>query len=219
MSPTPEPPPRRAARLDVSRETQERLDTYLALLQRWNATHNLVSRADTGDLWRRHVLDSLQLLPLAPPAAAGWLDLGSGAGFPGLVVAIAAAERRPGTVVDLIESSHRKSAFLRAAIAATKAPARVHTVRVEDALDDWQAPVDILTSRALAPLDQLLAWCGPLVGGHTRALFHKGANYRDEVAAARQRWRFDMIEHASLTDPSARILEITDVSPDRIATR
>jgi 16S rRNA (guanine527-N7)-methyltransferase len=203
---------------DVSRETRERLDVYLDLLQRWNATHNLVSRAAPGDLWRRHVLDSLQLVPLAPPAATRWLDLGSGAGFPGLVVAIAAPERRTDTVVDLVESSHRKVAFLRAAIAATKAPARVHAVRVENVLDDWQTPVDIVTSRALAPLDQLLAWCGHLIGGDSRALFHKGASFRDEIAAARRRWRFDVIAHASLTDPSARILDITGVSPHRTAT-
>jgi 16S rRNA (guanine527-N7)-methyltransferase len=130
------------------------------------------------------VADSAQLVPLFPDACR-WLDLGSGGGFPGLVVAILVADR-PGAGVDLVESNSRKCAFLRTAIRETGAPATVHQGRIEDVLAGWSAPTEVITARALAPLPALLAMTALLLGSSCRAAFLKGAGYRDEIAEAAQ---------------------------------
>lgn len=192
---------------DVSRETSARIETYLALLGRWNPRINLVSRSTLADAWHRHAADSAQLWRLAPSNAGTWLDLGSGAGFPGLVIAAIAAEKLPALAFHLVESDQRKAAFLVTAARemGLSARAMVHARRIED-LPPVHA--DVLSARALAPLTALL----PMVEKHRRpegtALFPKGATVHKEIAEASEHWRFDHKLHPSLTEQEAAIVEI-----------
>jgi 16S rRNA (guanine527-N7)-methyltransferase len=183
----------------VSRETLDRLEIYADLLRRWNSTVNLVSPASLDHLWSRHILDSAQILDLAPPAAT-WTDLGSGGGFPGLVVAILAADERPGLAVSLVESDARKSAFLSS---------RILTARAED-LPPLSA--DVISARALAPLPRLLGLAFPHLAPAGTALFSKGIQNEREVQDALADWRFTYQKHRSLTDPAAVILSIKGLS-------
>lgn len=192
------------AAFDVSRETVERLQAYLALLRRWNARINLVSPRSLDQAWTRHFADSAQLWALSPRAGP-WLDLGSGAGFPGLVIAAMAAEKAPGMATTLIESDQRKAAFLAAAartlgLAVTVVDARIEEVPAQNAA--------VVSARALAPLDSLLA----MVEKHRLpsgvALFLKGETVHSEVASAGRHWRFTPRIHPSLTEPRAAIVEI-----------
>ncbi len=188
----------------VSRETLIRLDAYVALLRKWNRRINLVSRKSLEDVWRRHVLDSSQLMAFLPPAPAGRsrviLDLGSGAGLPGLVLAILGAGE-----VHLVESDGRKAAFLREAARIAETEVRIHACRIE-ALTPF--PVDLVTARALAPLPRLLALAGPFLGPETRCLFLKGAGVEAELEAARSAWDFSMESHPSCTYCSGAVLVI-----------
>ncbi len=188
----------------VSRETLIRLDAYVALLRKWNRRINLVSRNSLEDVWRRHVLDSSQLMAFLPPAPAGRsrviLDLGSGAGLPGLVLAILGAGE-----VHLVESDGRKAAFLREAARIAETEVRIHACRIE-ALTPF--PVDLVTARALAPLTRLLALAGPFLGPETRCLFLKGAGVAAELEAARSAWDFSMESHPSCTYCSGAVLVI-----------
>ena len=195
-----------AAAFDVSRETLARCETHLALLTKWTRSINLVSRSSLPNAWSRHFADSAQLWHLGPPDAGRWLDLGSGAGFPGLVIAALAAEKAPDVEVHLVESDQRKAAFLHAVVqAAGLAMTRVHACRVEE-LDP--ASADVVTARALAPLQSLL----PMAEKHRRpagiALFPKGATVHKEIAEASARWRFEWKIHPSLTEQEAAIVEI-----------
>jgi 16S rRNA (guanine527-N7)-methyltransferase len=149
------------ALIPVSRETEARLDRYLALLREWQAKTNLVAASTLPQLWTRHVADSLQLLALAPSAKV-WADLGSGGGFPGVVLACALAET-PGAMVHLIERNGKKAAFLREALRVTGARGLVHAEGIEDSVDRLPAPIDCVTARALAPLNQLIGFAEPLV--------------------------------------------------------
>lgn len=188
-----------------SAETMARLDRLVALLARWSQRINLVGRGTLPEVWTRHIADSAQLLALAPPDARLWADLGSGAGFPGLVVAILAQERRPGLRCVLVESDGRKAAFLATAARETGAPATVLARRAEQV-----APLsaDVVSARALAPLKSLL----PLVHRHLAprgcALLPKGSGAEAELAEALASWRFDVQKHVSATDPAAAVLEI-----------
>lgn len=188
----------------VSRETQARLEAYVALLRKWNRRINLVSRASLEDVWRRHVLDSSQLMAYLPPAPSGrprvLLDLGSGAGLPGLVLAILGAGE-----VHLVEADGRKAAFLREAARVAETEVRVHACRIE-AVNSFD--VDVVTSRALAPLPRLLALAEPFLGPETRCLFLKGAGVEAELEAARSAWDFSMESHPSCTYCSGNILLI-----------
>ena len=161
----------------VSRETAERLATHLALLEAWSGRINLVGPGELQDYWRRHVLDSQQLIALAP-GARRWLDIGSGAGFPGLVIAICLADG----AVDLVESNPKKAAFLREAIRATGAKARVLETKVE-ALGGAGA-YDVVTARAFAPLNRLIASARPWLDQGALGLFPKGGAYGAELIAA-----------------------------------
>ena len=194
-----------AAVVDVSRETLERLAVHHRLLVQWNPRINLVSRASLPHAWRRHFADSAQLWRHRPSTATTWLDLGSGAGFPGLVIAALAAEAAPDLHVRLVESDLRKAAFLRAVIHAAALPATVLDTRIES-LPSQAA--DVLSARALAPLDALLGHAEK----HRRVagigLFPKGETVHNEVAEARRNWRFDPVIHPSLTDSRAAIVEI-----------
>jgi 16S rRNA (guanine527-N7)-methyltransferase len=188
----------------VSRETAGRLDAFVALLLRWQATTNLVAPSTLPQLWTRHVADSLQLLALAPSAKV-WADLGSGGGFPGLVIACALAGT--GATVHLVESSTKKAAFLREATRATGAPVIVHPVRIED-FTRSAPPVDVVTARALAPLPTLLGYIAPLMKENTRALVMKGQDVGVELTEASKYWRVDAKLVPSVTDTAARIVVI-----------
>ncbi|MCY4319637.1 MAG: 16S rRNA (guanine(527)-N(7))-methyltransferase RsmG [Alphaproteobacteria bacterium] len=182
----------------VSRETTARLARHLCLLGRWQTRINLVGAATRADPWRRHVLDSAQLAPLIPPGAR-LADIGSGAGFPGLVLAIIR-----GGPVDLIESDARKAAFLTEAARATEAPARVHNTRAEH----LRLKADIVTARACAPLDRLLGLALPLLAPGGICLFPKGTHVEKELEAARARWRMTVRRHPSLSAPGSVLLEL-----------
>jgi 16S rRNA (guanine527-N7)-methyltransferase len=192
----------------VSRETAERLDVLVAELRRWQRIKNLVGPETLAFVWTRHIADSLQLLELAPEART-WLDIGSGAGFPGLVLAIAAGERA-GMRVDLVESNGRKCAFLRHIVRLTGAAATVHEARIEHVISRFHG-VDVVTARALAPLDQLLGWVKPLLTTASIGLFPKGRDAVAELTEASKSWRFDAELLPSRTDSAARIIRIRSV--------
>jgi 16S rRNA (guanine527-N7)-methyltransferase len=188
-----------ARRFDVSRETLARLETYAALLARWTPRINLVSAATLPDLGHRHVADSAQLLALAPRPRL-WLDLGSGAGFPGLVIAILAPDIR----VRLVESDQRKCAFLRRVSEDTGTAIDILPERIE-ALPPQAA--DVISARALAPLTQLLTHVEKHLAPGGIGLFPKGRTVHNEIAEAERAWRFPCWVHPSLTDPEAAIVE------------
>ena len=194
--------------LNVSRETFEKLQLLERELRRWQAIKNLVGPATLDQIWDRHIVDSLQLLTLAPEAQT-WIDLGSGAGFPGLVLAIAGAER--GLQVHLVESNSRKCSFLRQVSRLTGARATVHEARLETVIPDFIGRADVVSARALASLDLLLAWTEPLLKAGTIGLFPKGRDAEIELTEARKRWTFGLDVLPSLTDSEARILRITSI--------
>lgn len=197
------------ARAGVSRETSAALDIYVEQLRRWQGVKNLVGPATLADVWSRHVADALQLLDLAPQATT-WLDLGSGAGIPGLILAIA-GRGRPGFRVDLVESNARKCAFLLEAARLTSAPARVHNARIEDVVCG-HAGTGIVCARGVAPLRQLLAWTESLLTTGTTGLFPKGRDVDAELTEAAQEWRFVYDLIPSLTESDARIVRVTALS-------
>jgi 16S rRNA (guanine527-N7)-methyltransferase len=197
----------RALRLTpVSRETEERLSLLVAELARWQAAKNLVSSATLADVWTRHIADSLQIHGLAPEAQ-NWLDLGSGGGFPGLVIGICLAETA-GRHIHLVESNSRKCAFLRHAARLTGAPVTVHASRIEDVVDDFVGRVDVVTARALAPLPQLLDWCKELLRTGTLGLFPKGQHLDAELTESSRYWKIQASTVSSVTDGAARILMV-----------
>jgi 16S rRNA (guanine527-N7)-methyltransferase len=187
----------------VSRETAARLGLYLDLLARWNARINLVAASTLADPWRRHLLDCAQLLRLIPEGASRLIDLGAGAGLPGLVLALMGVEE-----VHLVESDQRKAAFLREAARATGARVTIHACRIE-ALPP--APFEVITARALAPLPRLLALAEPFIGPGTVCLFPKGARVAAELTAARKDWHMEVASRPSLADPSGTVLQLTEV--------
>jgi len=197
----------------VSRETLARLDAYVATLLAWQQRINLIAPSTEPKLWTRHIADSLQLLALAPEAKI-WVDLGSGGGFPGLAIACALADR-PGARVHLVESNAKKAAFLREAARAAGAPAQVHAVRIEDFVENFAAPVDVVTARALAPLAELLPAAYPLLKGGAVGLFPKGQDVGAELTEAAKYWSIHHTLVPSLTDPKGRIVRVTSISPTR----
>jgi 16S rRNA (guanine527-N7)-methyltransferase len=195
----------------VSRETLERVRSYLSTLDQWRERINLIGPGEGRHLWRRHVLDSLQLIKEILPEDLSVADLGSGAGFPGLVIACALAER-PGASVTLVEKSPRKSEFLRAAIAAQGLPARVLNIRLEDSPG---RKFDLVTARALAPLPKLLGYAHDWLKPSGKALLMKGRDTAAELAEARQAWTFEMSDRESLSSPEGRVLRISSIVPRR----
>ena len=187
----------------VSRETLDRLSAYADLLRRWQGTINLVGPKTLDDLWRRHMLDSAQLLPLAPRARS-WIDLGSGAGFPGLVLAILGAPE-----VLLIESNARKCAFLREAARLSGVAPIVHNARIES-LEPW--PVDAVVARACAPLSKLLGYAAPFRGPEGVCLFLKGQDIDKELTETTKYWNITAERRTSVSDPSSTVLRLTEVS-------
>jgi len=192
----------------VSRETIDKLLAYEALLRQWQRTINLVAPSTLDTVWSRHFADSAQLLALAPPDARRWLDLGSGAGFPGMVLGIMLAEQA-GATMTLVESDTRKAAFLSEVARRTGAPVDIRPERIEKcATQSKLGAVDVITARALAPLPRLLELAAPAFSAHTVALFLKGRDAGAEVDAARERWAFDAALQPSLTDAGGRVVMI-----------
>jgi 16S rRNA (guanine527-N7)-methyltransferase len=191
----------------VSRETEARLDTFVALLLQWQAKTNLISPATMLHLWVRHVADSLQLLDLAPTNARTWVDFGSGGGFPAIPLACALAER-PGARVHLVESNGKKAAFLREAIRATGAPALVHARRIEDVGDSYGDRVEVVTARALAPLKTLCDQAHPLIERGAVALFLKGQDVDAELTEAAKYWTLSVDKVPSKTSPEGCIVVV-----------
>jgi 16S rRNA (guanine527-N7)-methyltransferase len=196
----------------VSRETEARLDRYLDLLRQWQTKINLVAPSTLPHLWTRHVADSLQLLTFAA-AAKIWVDLGSGGGFPGVVLACALAETE-GAIVHLVERNSKKAAFLREALRITSAPGIVHADGIEDIVDSIEGPIDCVTARALAPLHQLIGYAEPLVTRGAKALFPKGQDVESELTEATRYWNIKPNLHSSLTGGQGWIVEL-----DRIERR
>ena len=219
----------------VSRETLERLETYGALLQQWQTVKNLVAPSTLEVLWPRHIADSLQLLALAPDAKI-WMDLGSGAGFPGMVIAIALMDKgsdpagltsqryanaghgvRPAgsdPIVHLVESNSRKCAFLAEVARKTRAPVEIHGERIELLVEKRRIEsVEVVTARALAPLAKLLGYAHPFLSAGTRCLFLKGRDADREIEEARDAWQFDVRLVPSQTDEHGRIVILSSVKP------
>jgi 16S rRNA (guanine527-N7)-methyltransferase len=184
-----------------------RLRAFADLLLRWNASLNLIAPRDADVLWERHIADSLQLAPLMPPGVARGIDLGTGGGFPGLVLAIAT-----GVPFDLIESDRRKASFLRTAVLETGATATVHCCRIEDAA---VPPAPLLTARALAPLPRLLPMAARLLTADGVCLLLKGAKVEEELAAVAKDWTMDMERLPSRTSPEGVVLRLTGLRANR----
>jgi 16S rRNA (guanine527-N7)-methyltransferase len=195
--------------IPVSRETEARLDNFVDCLLRWQKITNLISPTTVDELWTRHVVDSLQLLALSPDARV-WIDLGSGAGFPGLVIACALAGRQ-GSMVHLVESNGKKAAFLREAIRITGAPAVVHAVRIEEF--EPPAHADVVTARALAPLEKLLGYAYPLLKSGAVGLFPKGQDVEAELTAASKCWTITAESVPSKTTSDGRIVIVRHAEP------
>ena len=177
-----------------------------ALVEKWQRSDNLVAPNTVPTLWHRHIADSAQLMALFPQVRR-WLDLGSGGGFPGLVLACLGADTQE-SVTHLVESNVRKCAFLRTVARELDVPAIVHQDRIETVLRDWDEPVDMITARALAPLDKLLDLAEPVMKTGVPAAFFKGADYRNEIKAASDGWTLDLVEYPSRIIEDGRILEI-----------
>lgn len=195
--------------LGVSQETSERLETHVRLLTDWSARMNLVGPRELENYWRRHALDSAQLLRHAPDAKI-WVDLGAGAGFPGLVLAALLADI-PGARVDLVEATGKKAAFLAAAAEAMGVPAKIHAQRIED-FGAGAGDYDVVTARALAPLKRLVAHAKPILDRGAQGLFLKGADIDAELSAAGLAqhggaYRVDVLE--SVSDPRGRVVRLT----------
>jgi 16S rRNA (guanine527-N7)-methyltransferase len=205
-------PEQLARQTGVSRETLDRIRAYLAVLDSWRERINLIGPGEGRHLWRRHVLDSLQLLEEIFSTDLRVADLGSGAGFPGLVLACALADRR-GTSVTLVEKSVRKSQFLEAAIAAVGLPARVLNQRLEDPAPKER--FDVVTARALAPLPKLLGHAHGWLKPSGKALLMKGRDAVTELTRARESWTFETSIRASLSSPEGQILTVSDLRPRR----
>ena len=192
-----------AAATGVSRETMARLEAYAALLATWSGRINLVGRATLDDVWRRHFLDSAQLLPLIPAGARSLIDLGSGAGFPGLVLAILGV-----ACVELVEADSRKAAFLREAARIAGADVTIRGCRIEAVPSHV---VDVVTARGCAPLDRLLPLAERFIGLQTICIFPKGERAEEELTAAGKAWTMTVSRHPSRADPGGSVLLLQQV--------
>ncbi len=194
---------------DVSRETYDDLVQFGDLVRKWTTKINLIAPSTIADLWDRHIVDSAQLYQYAPESFDLWVDIGSGGGFPGVIMAIYAKTQRPNANFILIESDQRKAAFLRTAARELGLKLEVVAQRIEEAKP---MDADVVSARALTTLSDLL----PLTIRHLKSdgccLLHKGKRAQEEIAQARRNWQFDLEEHASFTDPAARLLVIQRIS-------
>ncbi|MBN8533510.1 MAG: 16S rRNA (guanine(527)-N(7))-methyltransferase RsmG [Rhizobiales bacterium] len=188
----------------VSRETLTLLDRFVELLRLWQSRTNLVASSSLHDVWSRHILDSAQLLQICPKARL-WVDLGSGGGFPGLV--IACAMREAAGHVHLVESNGKKAGFLRHVSTSLQLPCTIHAERIEACIAKLPVP-DVVTARALADLDTLLSLASSLLKRGAIGLFPKGRDHAVELTKAAEHWHFSSKLHVSHTDPDARVIEI-----------
>lgn len=192
----------------VSRETLLGLEAFERMFRTWASRINLASASTLDELWSRHILDSAQLALLAPQSLR-WLDLGSGGGFPGLIMAFLLKER-PGASIDLVESNRKKAGFLSAAIGQFSLPARVHAVRIGQEIRGLAAP-EVVTARALAPLAELLDLAHPWLSTGATGLLHKGRDYEREIQESSHLWQYDLVEHRSKVDADSVVLEIANL--------
>src|SRR5689334_541498 len=190
----------------VSRETAERLDRFVDLLLTWQKTTNLISPSTLPHIWTRHIADALQLVGLAPDARI-WIDLGSGGGFPGIVIACALADQQD-AAVHLVESNAKKAAFLREAARVTGTPVMVHAMRIEKFVDSWEGRADVVTVGALASLKALLTLSFPLIQGGAQGVFPKGQDVEGELTEASKYWNINHNLVPSRTDRSGRIVVV-----------
>ena len=194
--------------LNVSRETLARLFSFCDLVEKWNPAINLISKSGIAEIWDRHIIDSAQLFQQMPAQTREWCDLGSGGGFPGIVLAILAKELQPSTQMILVESDRRKSVFLAQASRLLDIDVRIKTQRIED-LEPQNA--DVLSARALAPLSDLCGYAYRHLKPTGVAIFPKGAAARREIEQAQKLWRFDYSLTQSHTDPTAHILAVKGI--------
>lgn len=192
--------------LIVSRETQEKLEMFAALVLKWTNKINLIAAQSEVDIWQRHIVDSIQVFEHAPRAWKTWVDLGSGGGFPGAVIAILDPDKRP---VTLVESDQRKSLFLNTARRELGLNVTVLNQRIEKVTESG---FDVVTARALAPLDTLLGYAQSLMSAQGVALFPKGRRYEDELSVARMNWDFELDQLQSITSEDSRILRIARIA-------
>jgi len=191
----------------VSRETLMDLQAWGKLLARWNAKINLVAPGTLPEFWHRHALDSWQITDFVPEKAKTCLDFGSGAGFPGIALAIH-AKQFEGRKIEMVESAGKKANFLKTSIRELNLPATVSALRIESL---EAKPADIITARAFAPLPKLLNYAAPFWKPDTVGIFHKGRTAKEELLQAKKTWNFDVESHMSVTDPDATILVITNL--------
>lgn len=197
---------------NVSRETIERLERYASELSKWSKRINLIGPSTVDAIWQRHIADSWQLVALYPDAQH-WVDLGTGAGLPGMVIAAHCETLRSAqnsARIDLVESNRKKTAFLRAVMPVVAPSAHIHDRRLEDAIPTIPKP-DIVTARALASLDQLIDWNKEWLLQGTRGVFPKGRGFQEEIDVARSHWHFECAIHKSMIDAESVILEISNV--------
>jgi 16S rRNA (guanine527-N7)-methyltransferase len=203
------------AMFDVSRETAARLDRFVAVLLAWQRRTNLISPSTISSLWTRHIADSLQLLQLVPAGPSGnpsiWLDVGSGGGFPGAVIACSLADV-PGACVHLVESNMKKAAFLREAIRESKVPAIVHAARIETLGPALEPMPHYITARAVAPLPALLTMIAPFLKKGAKAFLLKGQDLDIELTQATKDWNIEAEQVPSKTSRSGRILIVHTLS-------
>jgi 16S rRNA (guanine527-N7)-methyltransferase len=192
----------------ISALATERLQIFVGLLAKWNAAINLVSPASLAEVWTRHVADSAQVLDVAPIRRARWLDMGSGAGFPGIVIALISADTQSPVEMTLVESDKRKAAFLSTVSRETGVPMIIQAARIE-AVAPQNA--DTVSARALAPLVRLCSFAERHLAPHGAALFLKGGHYDAEIAEARRTWSFALDVRRSSTDPAGAVLIMKDI--------
>jgi 16S rRNA (guanine527-N7)-methyltransferase len=197
--------------IPVPPQAVERLDRFAELLVDWQQRMNLVAASTVPLLWTRHIADSLQLLDLAPEAKI-WLDLGSGAGFPGLAIACALADA-PGVAVHLVESNGKKVRFLNEVAGTVALPVSVHRVRIEDFAKNCALRADVVTARALAPLHQILELAHPFAKTGAQGLFLKGQDVASELTEASKYWKFEPVLVPSKTSPTSRIVSLRHWEP------
>ena len=192
--------------LPVSRETKDRLAIYVGLLEKWQKSQNLIAPGTLNSIWTRHVADSVQALA-AVPDARRWVDLGSGAGFPGLVTAIL-LRGIPDAIVHLVESNSGKAAFLRTVARETGAPVSIHAIRIDAFTAGFTDGIDAVSARALAPFTDLLELAAPLLARGARGVFHKGQDFVSEYQKATQYWGLDLVEYPSRIEAGSRIVVV-----------
>jgi 16S rRNA (guanine527-N7)-methyltransferase len=204
------PPPGLFDHTSVSRESAAKLQSFVNLALDWQPRINLIASSTVAEIWTRHVADSLQLLPLIPPKTTVIADLGSGGGFPGLVLACTVD-----AVVHLYESNGKKAAFLREALRVSGTKGAVHAVRLETLKSAQDLPpASLVTARALAPLDELLGLAHPFLARGATGLFHKGQNLDVELTQARKSWTITAVAHRSTIDSHSFILEVRNATRD-----